>query len=329
MADGQRVASRARGRRRERLRGDAPDLGSLRRGVCLQVGLTAPGIIGADVCHLNLHKTFCIPHGGGGPGMGPIGVKKHLAPFLPSHPVIPTGALPETPANAAPFGVTAAAPFGSSLILPISYAYISMMGSNGLRQVRAGRCREAIERRRRAHDALDGARRRARRAQGSCSRAYCATCWLFLGAKASEFAILKANYMAKKLEGHYPVLFKGPRGTCAHEFILDLRPIKVRDPATRPIGASPIGARRSHGWRSALSRASARSGGPCVAALRPGQPCCDAATRLAQETAGVEAEDVAKRLMDYGFHAPTMSWPVPGTLMIEPTESESKDELDR
>ncbi len=100
-----------------------------------QVGLTAPGIIGADVCHLNLHKTFCIPHGGGGPGMGPIGVKAHLAPFLPSHPVVPTGALPEQPAKVAPFGTMAAAPFGSSLILPISYAYISMMGTEGLRQV--------------------------------------------------------------------------------------------------------------------------------------------------------------------------------------------------
>ena len=142
-----------------------------------QVGLTAPGIIGADVCHLNLHKTFCIPHGGGGPGMGPIGVKAHLAPFLPSHPVIPTGALPVTPKGATPYGTTAAAPFGSSLILPISYAYISMMGSAGLKQ-------------------------------------------------ASEYAILKANYMAKRLAAHYPVLFTGKSGTCAHEFILDLRPLK-------------------------------------------------------------------------------------------------------
>ncbi|KXZ51330.1 hypothetical protein GPECTOR_13g817 [Gonium pectorale] len=189
-----------------------------------QVGLTAPGIIGADVCHLNLHKTFCIPHGGGGPGMGPIGVKAHLAPYLPTHPIIPTGALPSRPAEPKPFGTMAAAPFGSSLILPISYAYISMMGSGGLTM-------------------------------------------------ASKLAILKANYMAKRLGGHYPILFAGPNGTCAHEFILDLRPLK--------------------------------------------------------ETAGIEAEDVAKRLMDYGFHAPTMSWPVPGTLMIEPTESESKDELDR
>mmetsp|Transcript_32983 Transcript_32983/g.72931 ORF Transcript_32983/g.72931 Transcript_32983/m.72931 type:complete len:1042 (+) Transcript_32983:156-3281(+) len=189
-----------------------------------QVGLTAPGIIGADVCHLNLHKTFCIPHGGGGPGMGPIGVKAHLAPYLPSHPVVPTGALPHKPDNAQPFGTMAAAPFGSSLILPISFAYISMMGSKGLTD-------------------------------------------------ASKHAILKANYMAKRLGSHYPVLFKGPNGTCAHEFILDLRPLK--------------------------------------------------------DSAGIEAEDVAKRLMDYGFHAPTMSWPVPGTLMIEPTESESKAEIDR
>lgn len=189
-----------------------------------QVGLTAPGLIGADVCHLNLHKTFCIPHGGGGPGMGPIGVKAHLAPFLPSHPVIATGALPNTPANAKPFGTMAAAPFGSSLILPISFAYISMMGSKGLTD-------------------------------------------------ASKLAILKANYMAKILAPHYPILFSGPAGTCAHEFIIDLRPLK--------------------------------------------------------ESAHVEPEDVAKRLMDYGFHAPTMSWPVPGTLMIEPTESEPQAELDR
>eukprot|EP00879_Flechtneria_rotunda_P015478 GHRR01016186.1.p1 GENE.GHRR01016186.1~~GHRR01016186.1.p1 ORF type:complete len:867 (+),score=288.87 GHRR01016186.1:388-2601(+) len=189
-----------------------------------QVGLTSPGHIGADVCHLNLHKTFCIPHGGGGPGMGPIGVKAHLAPFMPSHPVIPTGSLPEQPVNAEPFGTMAAAPFGSSLILPISYAYISMMGSKGLTE-------------------------------------------------ASKLAILKANYMAKVLGKHYQVLYTGPNGTCAHEFILDVRPF--------------------------------------------------------EDTAGVKAEDIAKRLMDYGYHAPTMSWPVPGTLMIEPTESESKAELDR
>ncbi|KAG1676468.1 hypothetical protein FOA52_002288 [Chlamydomonas sp. UWO 241] len=189
-----------------------------------QIGLTSPGGIGADVCHLNLHKTFCIPHGGGGPGMGPIGVKAHLAPFLPSHPVIPTGALPVQPENAKPFGTMAAAPFGSSLILPISFSYVSMMGTAGLTQ-------------------------------------------------ASEFAILKANYMAARLGKHFPVLFRGKNGTCAHEFILDMRPLK--------------------------------------------------------ESSGVEVEDIAKRLIDYGFHSPTMSWPVTGTLMIEPTESESKDELDR
>mmetsp|Transcript_15918 Transcript_15918/g.38750 ORF Transcript_15918/g.38750 Transcript_15918/m.38750 type:complete len:1038 (-) Transcript_15918:416-3529(-) len=188
-----------------------------------QVGLTAPGIIGADVCHLNLHKTFCIPHGGGGPGMGPIGVKAHLAPFMPNHP---SEALDDaTPVGGdQPFGVVSAAPYGSALILPISFAYISMMGSKGL-------------------------------------------------ANASKRAILNANYMAKRLEDHYPILFRGKNGTCAHEFILDLRPLK--------------------------------------------------------ETAGVEAEDVAKRLMDYGYHSPTMSWPVTGTLMVEPTESESMAELDR
>ncbi|EOA15952.1 hypothetical protein CARUB_v10004049mg [Capsella rubella] len=188
-----------------------------------QVGLTSPGFIGADVCHLNLHKTFCIPHGGGGPGMGPIGVKKHLAPFLPSHPVISTGGFPQ-PEKTEPLGTIAAAPWGSALILPISYTYIAMMGSGGLTD-------------------------------------------------ASKIAILNANYMAKRLEKHYPVLFRGANGTVAHEFIIDLRAFK--------------------------------------------------------NTAGIEAEDVAKRLMDYGFHAPTMSWPVPGTLMIEPTESESKAELDR
>ena len=189
-----------------------------------QVGLTSPGRIGADVCHLNLHKTFCIPHGGGGPGMGPIGIKAHLAPFMPTHPVIPTGALPAFKTDKQAFGTMAAAPYGSSLILPISYAYISMMGSEGLTQ-------------------------------------------------ASKLAILNANYMAKRLEAHYPVLFRGDGGTCAHEFIIDLRPLK--------------------------------------------------------ESADIEAEDVAKRLIDYGYHAPTMSWPVGGTLMIEPTESESKAELDR
>ncbi|XP_024367900.1 glycine dehydrogenase (decarboxylating) A, mitochondrial [Physcomitrium patens] len=188
-----------------------------------QVGLTSPGHIGADVCHLNLHKTFCIPHGGGGPGMGPIGVKKHLAPFLPSHPVVGTGGFPR-PANTQPLGPISAAPYGSALILPISYIYIAMMGNKGLTD-------------------------------------------------ASKLAILNANYMAKRLENHYPILFRGVNGTCAHEFIIDLRKFK--------------------------------------------------------DTAGIEAEDVAKRLMDYGYHAPTMSWPVSGTLMIEPTESESKAELDR
>jgi glycine dehydrogenase len=189
-----------------------------------QVGLTSPGRIGADVCHLNLHKTFCIPHGGGGPGMGPICVRAHLAPFMPSHPVVPTGALPEVSGDKKPFGTMAGAPFSSASILPISYAYISMMGSQGLLE-------------------------------------------------ASQHAILNANYMARRLENHYPVLFTGPNGTCAHEFILDLRPLKA-------------------------------------------------------ET-GIDVEDVAKRLIDYGFHAPTMSWPVAGTLMVEPTESESKEELDR
>mmetsp|Transcript_10589 Transcript_10589/g.38931 ORF Transcript_10589/g.38931 Transcript_10589/m.38931 type:complete len:1063 (-) Transcript_10589:155-3343(-) len=182
-----------------------------------QVGLTSPGHIGADVCHLNLHKTFCIPHGGGGPGMGPIGVKKHLIPFLSSHPELDMG-------GSESFGTIAAAPFGSAMILPISYMYCAMMGAGGLTD-------------------------------------------------ASKLAILNANYMAKRLEQHYPVLFRGKNGTCAHEFILD--------------------------------------------------------TRIFKATSGVEAEDIAKRLMDYGYHAPTMSWPVAGTLMVEPTESESKAELDR
>jgi len=181
-----------------------------------QVGLTSPGHIGADVCHLNLHKTFCIPHGGGGPGMGPIGVAAHLAPFLPGHPVIKTG-------GEHAIGPVSAAPWGSASILPISYAYIAMMGGVGLR-------------------------------------------------KATEVAILNANYMAERLRGHFDVLYTGANGRVAHEFILDLRPFK------------PF---------------------------------------------GIEAEDVAKRLMDYGYHAPTMSWPVAGTLMIEPTESEARAELDR
>jgi glycine dehydrogenase len=181
-----------------------------------QVGLTSPAAIGADVCHLNLHKTFCIPHGGGGPGMGPIGVVEHLAPFLPGHPVVKTGGL---------HGITpiSAAPWGSASILTISYAYIRLMGADGLK-------------------------------------------------KATEFAILNANYMKARLEAQYPVLYSGRNGRCAHEFILDLRPFKAH---------------------------------------------------------GIEVEDVAKRLMDYGFHAPTVSFPVAGTLMIEPTESEPLGELDR
>jgi glycine dehydrogenase len=181
-----------------------------------QVGLTRPGDIGADVCHLNLHKTFCIPHGGGGPGMGPIGVAAHLAPFLPGHPVTGLGG-PQA------IGAVSAAPYGSPSILAIPWVYIRLMGPEGLKM-------------------------------------------------ATQVAILNANYMAKRLEGHYPVVYTGRNGRVAHEFILDARPFK---------------------------------------------------------TAGVEVEDIAKRLMDYGFHAPTMSFPVPGTLMIEPTESESKAELDR
>ncbi len=181
-----------------------------------QVGLTSPGLIGADVCHLNLHKTFAIPHGGGGPGMGPICVNDKLAAFLPGHVSINKKA---EQANA-----VSAAPYGSASILLISYAYIKMLGHEGLR-------------------------------------------------RATEYAILNANYMKAKLEKHYKILYLGKNGTCAHEFIVDLRPFK--------------------------------------------------------NTSGIEAEDVAKRLMDYGFHAPTMSFPVPGTIMIEPTESEPKAELDR
>lgn len=183
-----------------------------------QVGLTSPGTIGADVCHLNLHKTFCIPHGGGGPGMGPIGVAAHLAPFLPGHPVV-SGV-----GGSQAIGPVSAAPWGSASILVIPYAYIAMMGSEGLTD-------------------------------------------------ATRYAILNANYVASRLDAYYPVLYKGKNGRVAHECILDLRPIK--------------------------------------------------------ETTGVTAEDVAKRLMDYGFHAPTMSFPVPGTLMVEPTESESLAELER
>ncbi len=184
-----------------------------------QVGLCRPGDIGADVCHLNLHKTFCIPHGGGGPGMGPICVAEHLVPFLPS-PALPL----EKGDDVGRVGAVSAAPWGSASILPISYAYIAMMGAAGLTQ-------------------------------------------------ATKVAILNANYIARRLEPHYPVLYQGTHGHVAHECIIDLRPLK-------------------------------------------------AAT-------GIEVEDVAKRLMDYGFHAPTMSFPVPGTLMIEPTESESLAELDR
>jgi glycine dehydrogenase len=182
-----------------------------------QVGLTAPGLIGADVCHLNLHKTFAIPHGGGGPGMGPICVRQHLAPFLPGHVSNPS------------FGgdgqhAVSAAPFGSASILLISYAYIRMLGTSGVRM-------------------------------------------------ATEYAILNANYMRARLQNDFDILYTGSGGTCAHEFIVDLRPFK--------------------------------------------------------KSAEIEAEDVAKRLIDYGFHAPTMSFPVAGTIMIEPTESEDKGELDR
>jgi glycine dehydrogenase len=181
-----------------------------------QVGITAPGFIGADVCHLNLHKTFAIPHGGGGPGMGPICVAAHLAPYLPGHSVVPNG-------NDKSIHAVSAAPYGSASILLISYAYIKMLGAEGLR-------------------------------------------------KSTEYAILNANYMRTRLEEHYQILYKGTNGMCAHEFIADLRPFKA---------------------------------------------------------IGIEAEDVAKRLMDYGFHAPTLSFPVAGTIMVEPTESEDKAELDR
>ncbi|MBI5851038.1 MAG: aminomethyl-transferring glycine dehydrogenase [Planctomycetes bacterium] len=182
-----------------------------------QVGLCRPGDLGADVCHLNLHKTFCIPHGGGGPGVGPICVAGHLAPFLPGHPVVKTG-------GEKAIGAVAAAPFGSASILPISYAYIRMMGPRGLRE-------------------------------------------------ATQIAILNANYVAERLRGHYEVLYRGEQGLVAHECILDCRSF--------------------------------------------------------EKSAHVTVVDIAKRLMDYGFHAPTMSFPVGGTLMVEPTESESKEELDR
>ncbi|UPJ52181.1 aminomethyl-transferring glycine dehydrogenase [Bradyrhizobium sp. 200] len=182
-----------------------------------QVGLSRPGDYGADVSHLNLHKTFCIPHGGGGPGMGPIGVKAHLAPYLPGHPAT-DGAAPQ------PVGPVSAAPFGSASILTISYIYILMMSGEGL-------------------------------------------------TRATELAILNANYIANRLDAHFPVLYRNAKGRVAHECIVDPRPLKT--------------------------------------------------------TSGVTVDDIAKRLIDYGFHAPTMSFPVPGTLMIEPTESESKAELDR
>jgi glycine dehydrogenase len=182
-----------------------------------QVGLCQPGEMGADVCHLNLHKTFCIPHGGGGPGVGPIAVAAHLAPFLPGHSVIPTG-------GEQAIGEVSQAPWGSASIDVISWMYVAMMGGDGLTE-------------------------------------------------ATKVAILNANYVAKRLADAYPVLYQGPNGTVAHECIVDPRPLKV--------------------------------------------------------SAGIEVEDITKRLMDYGFHAPTVSFPVAGTLMIEPTESENKAELDR
>jgi glycine dehydrogenase len=182
-----------------------------------QVGLCRPGDIGADVCHLNLHKTFCIPHGGGGPGMGPIGVVAELAPFLPGSPTVKTG-------GAKAIGAVSSAPWGSASILPISWMYIRMMGPDGL-------------------------------------------------AEATKNAILNANYIARRLNAQFPVLFKGRAGLVAHECIVDPHALKT--------------------------------------------------------AADVTVDDIAKRLMDYGFHAPTVSFPVVGTLMIEPTESESKAELDR
>ncbi|MCX8081449.1 MAG: glycine dehydrogenase (aminomethyl-transferring), partial [Bacteroidia bacterium] len=182
-----------------------------------QVGLTSPGIIGADVCHLNLHKTFAIPHGGGGPGMGPIGVNEKLVPFLPRHPFANTGGEKGIKA-------ISSAPYGSALILLISYGYIRLLGDDGLK-------------------------------------------------KCTETAILNANYLKSLLEEHYKILYTGKNGFCAHEFILDCSPFKLES--------------------------------------------------------GVEVADIAKRLMDYGFHAPTVAFPVVNTLMIEPTESENKQELDR
>jgi glycine dehydrogenase len=182
-----------------------------------QVGICRPGDIGADVCHLNLHKTFCIPHGGGGPGMGPIGVAGHLVPFLPGHPVVST-------TEQCQIGAVSAAPWGSASILVISWMYIAMMGADGLTE-------------------------------------------------ATKVAILNANYIAHRLSSYYPVLYKGKNDLVAHECILDLRSLK--------------------------------------------------------KSASIEVDDIAKRLIDYGFHAPTVSWPVAGTIMVEPTESESKEEIDR
>ncbi|EEQ86157.1 glycine dehydrogenase [Blastomyces dermatitidis ER-3] len=187
-----------------------------------QIGLCSPGEIGADVCHLNLHKTFCIPHGGGGPGVGPIGVAEHLRPFLPSHPLSQHLQSRRSTSNPAP--PISAAPWGSASILPITFSYINMMGAKGLTH-------------------------------------------------ATKITILNANYILSRLKPHYPILYTNAHGRCAHEFILDVRKFKA--------------------------------------------------------TSGIEAIDIAKRLQDYGFHAPTMSWPVANTLMIEPTESESKAELDR
>jgi glycine dehydrogenase len=182
-----------------------------------QVGLARPGDYGADVCHINLHKTFAIPHGGGGPGMGPICVAEKIAPYLPGHPLHRVG-------GDKAISAVSAAPWGSSSILLISWAYIAMLGASGVR-------------------------------------------------RASQVAILNANYMAQRLGAHYPILYRGERGLVAHEFIVDLRPLR--------------------------------------------------------KATGITEEDVAKRLIDYGFHAPTVSFPVAGTLMIEPTESEPKEELDR
>jgi glycine dehydrogenase len=182
-----------------------------------QVGLTSPAAIGADVCHLNLHKTFAIPHGGGGPGMGPIAVGAHLAPYLPGHSVVTTG-------GASAITAVSAAPWGSPSILLISYGYLRMLGARG-------------------------------------------------ATEATRVAMLNANYLKARLEPHYPVLYAGESGRVAHELIFDLRPFKART--------------------------------------------------------GIDEQDVAKRLVDYGFHAPTVSFPVPGTLMVEPTESEPKEELDR